>query len=217
MTPIAGSQIVPLLKIEQKVSGTPEKHYTLAEAFAYCLSLARNHYENFPVASWIMPKQLRPHIAAVYAFSRIADDFADEAEYEGERMAYLEDWENQLETLHEKEPIHPVFIALKDTLQRFAIPIELFSDLLRAFKMDVDVSRYHTFEGLLEYCRHSANPVGRIVLHLMGYPAPRLMEYSDAICTALQLANFWQDVRIDLAKNRIYLPLQDLMRFQYTE
>ncbi|EKD41215.1 MAG: Squalene/phytoene synthase [uncultured bacterium] len=190
---------------------------SLKEAYDFCLNLAQNHYENFPVASLLVPAKLRPHIAAVYAFARIADDFADEAEYEGLRMARLKDWETQLKNMVLTTPTHPVFIALKNTVEVLQIPLQLFLDLLTAFKMDVVVSRYQSFEQLLNYCRYSANPVGRLVLYIMGYPAPKFLEYSDYICTALQLANFWQDVSIDLEKNRVYLPKEDLLAFHYSE
>lgn len=191
------------------------KTYTLQEAYAYCVSQTK-HYENFPVGSCLLPKLLRPHVAAVYAFARAADDFADEAEYEESRMARLKEWENALKSMGEGAT-HPVFMALHDTVKRFQIPVQLFEDLLKAFKMDVVVRRYYTFDQVLQYCRYSANPVGRIILHLMGYPAPKLMEYSDSICTALQLANFWQDVALDLEKDRIYLPADEITRFSYSE
>jgi phytoene synthase len=192
--------------------------YSLAQAFEYCRQITTNHYENFPVASFIVPKKLRPYICAVYAFSRLADDFADEREFEGVRMAKLQEWEFHLRNIStDKEVTHPVFIALKETIQKFDLPVSLFSDLLTAFKMDVVVSRYDNFDQILNYCHYSANPVGRIILYLMGYPAPKLFEYSDHICTALQLANFWQDVGVDLEKNRIYIPKEDLIRFGYSE
>lgn len=186
------------------------------EAFRYCSHIARNHYENFPVASFLIPRTLRPHIAAVYAFARMADDFADEAEFEGVRMEKLAEFEGELEKLPSGETTNPVFIALRETILKFNLPIQLFKDLLTAFKTDVTVTRYRNFEDLLYYCRHSANPVGRIVLHIMGYPAPKFLEYSDQICTALQLANFWQDVSRDLKKGRVYLPAEDLEKFNYS-
>ncbi len=196
----------------------PPLAMSLDQAYAYCRKLALSHYENFPVASHFLPKKLRPHVAAVYAFSRIADDFADEDQFEGVRMARLKEWEHRLKLVEEGVPTtHPVFMALADTLTQCKIPMSLFSDLLTAFKMDVIVSRYQTFDQLLNYCRYSANPVGRIVLHIMGYPAPKFLEESDFICTALQLANFWQDVAVDLDKKRIYLPREDMFRFGYDE
>jgi squalene synthase HpnC len=198
---------------QQKTYSIP----TLDEAFKYCLNLAGQHYENFPVASLALPKSLRPYVAAVYAFARTADDFADEVAYQECRMAKLKEWEGHLKAMQTKAPTHPVFVALKETVSRFQIPLFLFFDLLTAFKLDVITSRYSSFNQLLGYCRYSANPVGRIILTIMGYPVPLFMEYSDAICTALQLANFWQDVEIDLLKNRIYLPQEDLSRFGLSE
>lgn len=195
----------------------PTKKYTLEEAFQYCLDITRNHYENFPVASLAIPRKLRPYIASVYAFARTADDFADEKEHDGFRMTRLKDWETKLKECLDEEPSHPIFIALKETIQEFIIPVSLFSDLLTAFKMDVVVSRYQTFEQVLNYCRFSANPVGRIILYIFGYPVPKFLEYSDYICTALQLANFWQDVAVDLEKDRIYIPEEDFKRFNYSE
>lgn len=187
------------------------------QAYKHCLDMAQSHYENFPVASLIIPKKARPHIAAVYAFARSADDFADEKEFEKTRMEKLNDFTERVKNLQNSNPSDPVFASLRETILRFKIPLSLFTDLLTAFKMDVTTSRYTTFDKLLHYCRHSANPVGRIVLHIMGYPAPKFFEYSDFICTALQLTNFWQDIAVDLEKNRIYLPEEDLARFGYTE
>lgn len=190
-----------------------ENNTMMEKAYQFCQQLTKKHTENFPVASLAIPKNIRPHIAAVYAFARTADDFADETAFEGERMAKLKAWEDELKNSIIKKTTHPVFLALSDTIKKFNLPITLFLDLLTAFKMDVVVTRFQTYEQLLGYCRYSANPVGRIILHLMGYPAPKFLEYSDAICTALQLANFWQDIEIDLAKGRIYIPLEDMHRF----
>lgn len=194
-----------------------DKSYNLSEAFEYCEAINKNHYENFPVASLLVPKKLRRYINTVYAFARIADDFADEKEFDGARMEKLVDWELKLRSMSSHKPTHPVFIALKETVLRFRIPLSLFENLLTAFKMDVVVKRYQNFDQVLGYCRYSANPVGRIILYLFGYPAPKFLEYSDYICTALQLTNFWQDIAIDLEKDRIYIPLEDLNRFGYTE
>lgn len=189
----------------------------VSEAFDHCLQIARGHYENFPVASIAIPAKQRPHVAAVYAFARTADDFADEAPFEAVRMAKLKEWEGHLKDMEEGKAEHPIFIALAETIRTFSIPVSLFYDLLTAFKMDVIVNRYEDFEQVLHYCRYSANPVGRIMLYVMGYPAPKFMEYSDAICTALQLANFWQDISVDLEKNRVYLPKEDFAPFNYSE
>lgn len=207
------------LEITSATHQTPvsDKAYGLREAYAHCMKLARAHYENFPVASLLIPKRLRKHIAAIYAFARTADDFADEPQFSGQRMERLYEWKERLNAAVRGQAEHPIFLAIADTLNNFAIPNCLLHDLLTAFKMDVVTNRYATFDGLLGYCRYSANPVGRLVLFLMGYPAPKLLEYSDAICTALQLTNFWQDVFIDLGKDRIYIPREDMTRFRYSE
>ncbi len=193
------------------------KKYSLKEAYAYCRQITKNHYENFPVASLAIPRKLRPHVSAVYAFARLADDFADEKEFEGHRMAKLTEWNEELNQASKGEATHPVFVALQNTIQQFQIPLSLFDNLLTAFKMDCVVKRYENFSQLLQYCRYSANPVGRIILHLFGYPAPKFLEYSDYICTALQLANFWQDIAVDWEKDRVYIPQEDLVRFGYSE
>lgn len=206
-----------LIKNEEASVKKMQPLYSLAEAFEYCHKICRGHYENFPVASLVLPRAVRPYVACVYAFARTADDFADEKEHEGSRRNRLEEWDNQLKMMEVQTPSHPIFIALRDTAQRFRIPRQLFHDLITAFKMDVNINRYETFNDVMRYCRYSANPVGRVILHIMGYPAPRLLSYSDSICTALQLANFWQDVTIDLTKDRVYIPREDLWRFGYSE
>jgi squalene synthase HpnC len=194
-----------------------ERSWTLEEAFNYCDRLASSHYENFPVGSRFIPKRLRPYVHSIYAFARIADDFADEPDYvDNLRLAFLENWENQLLQCLWRKPQHPVFVALKETIERFDLPVALFQDLLMAFKMDVTTKRRHRFEDLLTYCRYSANPVGRLVMLLFGYRDPEFHTLSDAICSALQLANFWQDVAID-EKDRVYLPLDDMAKFGYSE
>ncbi|MBI3610997.1 MAG: squalene synthase HpnC [Nitrospirae bacterium] len=179
--------------------------------------MAATHYENFPVGSRFIPKKLRPHVHSIYAFARVADDFADEPHtLDNLRLAFLENWENQLLQSMWRTPQHPVFIALKETIHKFDLPITLLQDLLMAFKMDVTTKRRGRFEDLLTYCRYSANPVGRLVLLLFGYRDPELHALSDSICSALQLANFWQDVAID-EKDRVYLPLDDMAKFGYHE
>lgn len=187
-------------------------------AFNHCTKLATEHYENFPVGSWMIPKNKRKYVHAIYAFARTADDFADEEIYkEEERLHLLNEWEQNLEQCIDGKSGHPVFIALKETISKFEIPVELLKDLITAFKMDTVNKRYRKMEDVLTYCRYSANPVGRIVLYLFGYKDPELHRLSDFICTALQLTNFWQDVAIDLKKDRIYLPLEDMEKFGYTE
>lgn len=198
-------------------SATIPQRYTLDEAFAYCGRVTNAHYENFPVASLFLPEEKRPYIQAIYAFSRAADDFADEpGRKQTERLLALSDWDDRLRRCYEGDADHPVFVALGETVRRLDIPIEPLRDLLVAFKRDVTQNRYETFEDLLSYCRCSANPVGRLVLMIFGYRDEPLYALSDHICTALQLANFWQDVAIDLARDRIYLPLEDMHRHGYS-
>jgi squalene synthase HpnC len=180
----------------------------------YCQSLARAHYENFPVASYLLPAAMRPHVAAVYAFARIADDFADEGGASiAERLAALDAWERRLiaVTSGRRDPggVHPeIFEAVRQTVESCGLPVSLLTDLLSAFKQDVVTFRYATWASLLDYCRRSANPVGRLVLRIAGYRDARLDHASDDLCTALQLTNFWQDVEIDWRKGRIYVPAE---------
>ena len=186
----------------------------LSEAYASCLRLAQSHYENFPVASRLMPAHLRPHVAAIYAFARTADDFADEPGRDrDERLRLLNDWRARLHAAPAKDPspgialaTDRVFLALDDTITRFDLPVQLFDDLLDAFTQDVMTTRYRTWAAVLDYCRRSANPVGRLVLRLSGYRDERLDAASDAVCTALQLTNFWQDLAIDWSNGRLYVP-----------
>jgi len=194
------------------------KVYSLDASFEYCSKIATRHYENFPVGSWIIPREKRRYVHAIYAFARQADDFADEEGYKKEeRLHLLEDWENRLEGCIRGKPEGPIFIALKETIDRFNLPVELLKDLITAFKMDLVNNRYLKRSDLLAYCRYSANPVGRIVLYLFGYTEPELHRLSDLICTALQLTNFWQDIAIDIDKDRIYIPKEDMDRFGYRE
>lgn len=175
----------------------------LEQAYAACQRLAESHYENFPVASRLMPARLRPHVAAIYAFARTADDFADEPGREPEeRLRLLDEWGRKL---HEP-PVDEIFVALHDAIARFDLPVGLFEDLLSAFKQDVVTSRYPSWDAVLDYCRRSANPVGRLVLRLSGYRDDALDRASDAVCTALQLTNFWQDLAIDWPRGRLYVP-----------
>jgi squalene synthase HpnC len=191
--------------------------YTVERAQAYCERLARGHYENFPVASRFVPARLRPHVWSIYAFARSADDFADEARYAGRRAEALGFWETELERAFHDEAEHPVFVALRDTIDKCDIPITPLRDMLAAFTMDLSVNRYPTFAQLARYCAHSAHPVGRLVLYIFNYRDPALHAFSDDICTALQLANFIQDVAVDLTKDRIYLPQEDLRHFGVSE
>jgi squalene synthase HpnC len=186
-------------------------------AFAHCERLVRGHYENFPVASRLVPRALRPHICSIYAFARRADDFADEPEYEGGRLERLDEWENGLDRCLQGAPEGPVFIALAETIRAFDLPDRWLRDLLDAFRQDCRVTRYESWSELLDYCRRSANPVGRMVLHLFGYTDDRRGAWSDAICSALQLTNFWQDVEIDWRKGRLYLPGEALRKHGVSE
>lgn len=195
----------------------PGRPWDLEASFAFCTALAEGHYENFPVGSRFIPRAKRPYVHALYGFARTADDFADEARFEGVRLALLDEWEELLRRCYQREASHPVFIALRETVGRFDIPIEPLRALLQAYRMDVLRNRHETFEDLLFYCRHSANPVGQLVLYLFGYRDRELHALSDAICTALQLTNFWQDVDVDRAKDRVYLPQADMARFGYSE
>jgi squalene synthase HpnC len=194
----------------------------LKAAYAACQLLAESHYENFPVASRLMPARLRPHVAAIYAFARTADDFADEPGREPEeRLRLLDEWGRRLDGEHfpdrdfspdkglpaDKDcPPDMIFTALADTRERFDLPAELFHDLLSAFRQDVVTTRYVSWDGVLDYCRRSANPVGRLVLRLSGYRDAALDRASDAVCTALQLTNFWQDLAVDWPRGRLYVP-----------
>jgi hydroxysqualene synthase len=179
----------------------------LQQAYADCQRRAFGHYENFPVASLLLPRQPRPHIAALYTFARTADDFADEDKYEGRRLKELDVWEKGLKTAMKGLKASPPLQAFAHTLKTFQIPLSLPLDLLRAFRMDLAHHRYSTWSSVLYYCRHSANPVGRMVLLISGIRDKKLHEYSDFICSGLQLINFWQDTAIDLKRGRIYYPL----------
>jgi squalene synthase HpnC len=189
----------------------------VAGAFRFCQQLADRHYENFPVASRLMPAKVRRHVAVLYAFARIADDFSDEPEHEGYRAERLRDWRSQLDAVGREPARHPVFLAMGETLRELDLPKQPFDDLLSAFLQDTEKSRYETFDELLDYCRRSANPVGRIVLMIHGLRDADLFRLSDNVCTALQLANFWQDVSVDLKKDRVYIPQEDFRSFDYSE
>lgn len=202
----------------------PDRAPSLAEARSYCERLARSHYENFSVATWFLPKRLRPHFYSVYAYCRISDDLGDEVGDPQLSLALLDLWQHELDGLYaylddpsQPVPRHPVFIALGPTIRECEIPHHEFSNLLIAFRQDQNVNRYQTFEELLGYCKNSANPVGHLVLYLCGYTDAERQQLSDFTCTALQLANFWQDVGVDFEKGRIYLPLEDMRRFNVTE
>src|SRR5262245_29862789 len=197
----------------------------IEEAYQFCERMAKSHYENFPVGSLLIPKEKRPYIWSIYAFARTADDFADEnypsrrdfsgltpwrgalISMEEERLNRLREWEQQLKSCYETTPTHPVFLALAKTIEDLKIPYQLLANLLKAFMMDVTTRRYADWDQVIHYCRHSADPVGRLVLWVFGYQEEELLKLSDAVCTGLQLANFWQDIAVDREKDRIYIPL----------
>ena len=196
---------------------------SLAQAYAACASLARTHYENFPVASRVLPRRMRPHVAAVYAFARVADDFADEGDRSpDERHRLLDQWLARLhasvagsgsprQDRHGPRPTEheALFLALGHTIRDCKLPVSLFEDLLSAFRQDITTHRYATWDELLDYCRRSANPVGRLVLRIAGYEDPALDRASDRLCSALQLTNFWQDLERDFRRGRLYVPTAD--------
>jgi squalene synthase HpnC len=186
---------------------------TLEEARAWCRQLAETHYENFHVASWFLPKALRPHFHSIYAYCRVSDDLGDEVGSADVALALLDLWGHELDACYEGRARHPVFVALKETIDACSIPKEPFADLLSAFRQDQTVKRYASMEEVLGYCRYSANPVGRLVLYACGEVSEENCRLSDATCSALQLANFWQDVRVDWKKDRVYLPQDDMLRF----
>jgi len=190
---------------------------SLAEARDYCARLARTHYENFSVATWFLPHHLRQHFCNVYAYCRISDDLGDEVGDTAASLELLDQWQRELDACYQGAPKHPVFVALAETVRDFDIPQHEFSDLLVAFRQDQTVTRFDTFNHVLAYCRYSANPVGHLVLYLCGYRDAERQQLSGFTCTALQLANFWQDVTVDYSKGRIYLPLEDLRRFGVVE
>ena len=190
---------------------------TVGEAFAYCRRLAESHYENFHVVTWFLPKTLRPHFHAIYAYCRISDDLGDEVGDPSQALALLRLWGRELDACYEGRARHPVFVALAETIRACAIPKQPFADLLTAFRQDQTVRRYASMPDVLAYCRFSANPVGRLVLYACGEADEERFRLSDATCTALQLANFWQDVRSDYARGRIYLPQDDMHRFGVRE
>ncbi len=234
---LAGWQVLP------PEYAIPERAPSLQEAQQYCARLAHSHYENFSVVTWFLPKHLHQHFYNVYAYCRISDDLGDEVGDPQQALALLDAWEAELNATYlslvqpplrdvrksieelEREgsevrgqgsgtaPRHPVFIALRETIRELDIPREPFANLLTAFRQDQTITRYPTFEDLLGYCVNSANPVGHLVLYVCGYRDAERQLLSDHTCTALQLANFWQDVAVDYAKGRIYLPLESLARF----
>jgi len=188
-------------------STSPASETAIQQAYQHCQEIAAQHYENFPTASKLIRADLRPAVAAIYAFARAADDMADEGHASAEiRIKQLDAWESLLERCTEEAVDHPVFLALGDAIQRFHLPTQALHDLLTAFRMDCSIHRYATEQELLFYCKHSANPVGRLMLALHGIHDAKAAHASDCICSALQLTNFWQDFSIDHPKDRCYLP-----------
>jgi squalene synthase HpnC len=192
-----------------------KKSWTVDESLAYTRWLATHHYENFHVVSFLLPKRLHQDFYNVYSFCRWADDLADEIGDTKESLRLLAWWRTELQAMYAGEPSHPVFVALQATAERHHLLQETFDDLIKAFEQDQVVTRYKNFDELFQYCRYSANPVGRLVLGLCGYRDAARHELSDATCTALQLANFWQDVIVDLEKDRVYIPLDILAKHNF--
>lgn len=194
-----------------------QRTWTLAEAEHYTRRVATGHYENFHVVSFLLPKHLHQDFYNVYSYCRWADDLADEIGDPQQSLRLLLWWRAELARMYQgEEAAHPVFVALLGTVKKYGIPRQLFDDLITAFIQDQTVTRYHDWAGVLRYCANSANPVGRLVLCLCGYTDPERQRLSDATCTGLQLANFWQDVTVDQLKDRVYLPLDLLARHHYT-
>ena len=200
--------------MEALLSGTPTE-CTTEEGYALCAALARAHYENFTIGSWLLPRDKRNHIYAIYAFCRFVDDLGDE--HHGDRLRALDAWESDLLRCYDGTPRHPYMIALQDTIRTFDIPIGPFLRLVEANRMDQTVTRYETYADLDYYCQHSANPVGHLVLYVFGYRDEERQRLSDYTCTALQLTNFWQDVTRDYEMGRVYIPQEDMERFEYSE
>ena len=213
---VAGSHTSGWAALPREYS-IPETAPSLEEARAYCERLAKGHYENFSVATWFLPRKLCPHFYSIYAYCRISDDLGDEVGDPQQSLALLDEWEEELDACYAGTPRHPVFVALRPTILACGIPRDPFANLLKAFRQDQTVTRYQTFDHLLGYCVNSANPVGRLVLYACGYSDPQWQQLSDFTCTALQLANFWQDVSVDYEKGRVYLPLDDLKRHGVSE
>ncbi|HWQ28487.1 MAG TPA: squalene synthase HpnC [Dehalococcoidia bacterium] len=197
------------------VLGPPATSTALRQAYEWCRAYARRRQENFTVVSWFLPAELRPHFFALYAFCRWTDDLGDEAP--GDRLALLDAWERELRDCFDGRRERPLFVALGATIDRYGIPPEPFLRLIEANRMDQRVTRFETYGDLLRYCERSATPVGRMVLAVLGYRDEERGRLADATCVGLQLANFWQDVSVDLRKGRVYIPQEDLRRFGYSE
>lgn len=197
--------------------GSAPRQRSLAECQAYCSALTRLHYENFSVASWLVPRELRQHLANIYAYCRWSDDLADETGDSNVATSLLAWWRGQLEQCYRGQTVHPVFVALSQTIEKYELSKELFSKLLDAFLQDQTTKRYESFEQLREYCRGSADPVGRILLAMCNINDPESLRQSDSVCTGLQIANFCQDMRIDSLRDRIYMPMEIWSKFDVDE
>ena len=202
-------------ELRQYGPDAPSKSLDRVTAESYCKALATSHYENFPLVSWLLPKDLHQHFYNVYAYCRWADDLGDEVGDPARSLELLNWWRTELLNCYAGKQSHPVFIALKPTIDQFSIPPEPFLDLISAFEQDQTILEYETFDQLRDYCRRSADPVGRLVLYLCGEYHPQNVIWSDSICTGLQMANYWQDVSRDFQIGRIYLPREDYLRFGY--
>lgn len=198
---------------------TPLERPTLAEAQAWCRNLASSHYENFHVATFFLPRKVRPHFESIYAYCRVADDLGDEVGDTGIALRLLDSWDSMLDECYDapEKSMHPVFVALHETIRECDLPRHLFHYLTYAFKLDQTKTEYETWEETIEYSRYSANPVGRLVLWVCGYRDENLALLSDKVCTALQLANFWQDVVEDKERGRRYIPAESMERFHVDE
>ncbi len=207
--------------LEGGLAGAPTEYAlplarpTLAEAQAWCRHLATTHYENFHVATWFLPKRVRPHFESIYAFSRVADDLGDEVADTATALRLLGEWRAMLAECYERPELsmHPVFVALRQTIDATGVPRELFDDLISAFEMDQRLTHHDSMESLIHYSKYSANPVGRLVLWVSGFQDEERGLLSDKVCTALQLANFWQDVVEDWERGRRYIPADAMARF----
>ena len=215
----------PAVLLPYDLTGAPSEYLTpavrpsLADAQAWCRALATTHYENFHVATWFLPRRVRPYFESIYAFSRVADDLGDEVADTALASHLLQTWRQMLDECYDEpqRSRHPVFVALQQTILETGVPRELFGDLIRAFQLDQTHTRYESLEDLIAYSRYSANPVGRLVLWVSGYRDEDRALLSDEVCTALQLANFWQDVVEDWQRGRRYLPADAMRRFGVTE
>jgi len=211
------NKITQTMSPPQTIMPSPQQ---ITDAYAYCQKMVHSHYENFPVASFILPKRLRQPISVIYAFARTADDFADEGDWDAEtRLTKLRQYDEYLDAIANGDIIdNPIFVALADVIEKHHLPLQLFHDLIIAFRQDVNKTRFTDIDDVWDYCRYSANPVGRLLLHLMNAATTENLERSDAVCSALQLINFLQDIKQDFVENhRIYLPQADLQRFGVSE